>query len=112
MQRIKVKASTNYEVVIAKDLLKKAGVVDAGGKGLLVVFTGMYKATKSEQLTNFAIALQKYSGSGGLSVQKNWILAFYELTKYLESLPDGKKVIFIDELPWMDTAKSGFIAAL
>ena len=30
--------------------------------------TGMYKATKSEQLTNFAIALQKYSGSGGLSV--------------------------------------------
>ena len=26
MQRIKVKASTNYEVVIAKDLLKKAGV--------------------------------------------------------------------------------------
>lgn len=74
--------------------------------------TGMYKATKSEQLTNFAIALQKYSGAGGLSVQKNWILAFYELTKYLESLPDGKKVIFIDELPWMDTAKSGFIAAL
>ena len=44
--------------------------------------TGMYKATKSEQLTNFAIALQKYSGAGGLSVQKNWILAFYELTKY------------------------------
>ena len=74
--------------------------------------TGVYKATKSEQLTNFAIALQKYSNAENLSIQKNWILAFYELSRYLETLPKGKKVIFIDELPWMDTAKSGFIAAL
>lgn len=74
--------------------------------------TGVYKATKSEQLTNFAIALQKYSCSDRLNVQKNWILAFYELSRYLESMPRGKKIIFIDELPWMDTAKSGFIAAL
>lgn len=74
--------------------------------------TGVYKATKSEQLTNFAIALQKYSGKEQFSIQKNWILAFYELSRYLETLPEGKKVIFIDELPWMDTAKSGFIAAL
>jgi AAA+ ATPase superfamily predicted ATPase len=74
--------------------------------------TGVYQASKSEQLTNFAIALQKYSKSESLSIQKNWILAFYELSRYLETLPEGKKVIFIDELPWMDTAKSGFIAAL
>lgn len=74
--------------------------------------TGVYMATKSEQLTNFAIALQKYSKKESLSIQKNWILAFYELSSYLETLPEGKKVIFIDELPWMDTAKSGFIAAL
>lgn len=74
--------------------------------------TGVYKASKLEQPTNFAIALQKYSGSEHFSIPKNWILAFYELSKYIESLPDGKKIIFIDELPWMDTAKSGFIAAL
>ena len=74
--------------------------------------TGMYKATKSEQLTNFAIALQKYSGSDKLSIQKNWILAFYELGRYLETSKEDKKIKFIDELPWMDTVKSGFIAAL
>ncbi|MBQ8673367.1 MAG: AAA family ATPase [Bacteroides sp.] len=74
--------------------------------------TGVHGAAKSEQLINFAIALQKYSCAAQLSVPKNWILAFYELSRYLESLPAGKKVIFIDELPWMDTAKSGFIAAL
>lgn len=74
--------------------------------------TGMYRATKAEQLANFAIALQKSTGSERLSIQKNWILAFYELSRHLEKLPEGNKIIFIDELPWMDTAKSGFIAAL
>ena len=74
--------------------------------------TGIYGASKSEQLTNFAIAMQKYSGSGQLSVPKNWILAFFELSKYMETLPEGIKIIFIDELPWMDTAKSGFVPAL
>lgn len=74
--------------------------------------TGVHQASKSEQLTNFAIAMQKYSESKRLSIQKNWILAFYELSRYLEALPAGKKVIFIDELPWMDTSKSGFVAAL
>lgn len=74
--------------------------------------TGIYGAAKTDQLINFAIALQKYSGTGILSIPKNWILAFHELSKYLESRPEGKKIIFIDELPWMDTAKAGFIAAL
>lgn len=74
--------------------------------------TGVHDATKSEQLINFAIALQKYSNSPSLAVQKNWILAFYSLSRYLETLPEGNKLIFIDELPWMDTPKSGFIPAL
>lgn len=74
--------------------------------------TGVHDASKADQLINFAIALQKHSGSSDLKVPKNWILAFYALSQYLETLPDGRKVIFIDELPWMDTAKSGFISAL
>ncbi len=74
--------------------------------------TGVHQASKMEQLTNFAIAMQKYSGAESLSIQKSWLLAFYELSRYLESLPEGKKVVFIDELPWMDTAKSGFVPAL
>ena len=74
--------------------------------------TGVHGASKSEQLTNFAIALQKHSKTISFSIPKNWILAFHELALYLEQLPDGPKLIFIDELPWMDTAKSGFIPAL
>lgn len=38
--------------------------------------------------------------------------AFDDLSKYLETLPEGQKVIFIDELPWLDTPKSRFLSAL
>lgn len=30
----------------------------------------------------------------------------------LEAQPAGRKVVFIDEMPWMDTFKSGFLSAL
>ena len=74
--------------------------------------TGIHDAPKNEQLINFALALQKFSRSERPVVRSNWIMAFHDLITYLETLPTGPKVIFIDELPWMDTPKSGFIGAL
>ncbi|MGM9843083.1 MAG: ATP-binding protein [Muribaculaceae bacterium] len=74
--------------------------------------TGVNNATKSVQLTNFAIAINKYFGGESVNVQSNWLMAFYELSKQIDSLPEGNKIIFIDELPWMDTPRAGFIAAL
>ena len=44
-------------------------------------FTGVYNATKNEQLTNFAIAMTHYSGSGCLEIPENWLLAFYRLSR-------------------------------
>ncbi|MGM9846469.1 MAG: ATP-binding protein [Muribaculaceae bacterium] len=74
--------------------------------------TGVNNASKSGQLLNFAIAVNKFFGGENVTVQKNWFLAFYDLSKKLETLPYGNKIIFIDELPWMDTPKSEFIQAL
>ena len=51
--------------------------------------TGMDNANMKEQLTNFGIALQRHKRSTTLSVPENWILAFYELARYLETLRDG-----------------------
>ncbi len=74
--------------------------------------TGAHEIPKNEQLINFAITIQKYFKTERLEVPKNWILAFYELSKHLEVLPKGNKIIFIDELPWLSTAKSCFLPAL
>ena len=37
---------------------------------------------------------------------------FFLLEKYLQEVDDGlRQVVFIDELPWLDTPKSGFVSA-
>ncbi|MBQ9157386.1 MAG: ATP-binding protein [Eubacterium sp.] len=45
-------------------------------------------------------------------VPSDWLEAFFMLEKYLQTIDDGsRQLIFFDELPWMDTPKSGFITA-
>lgn len=42
----------------------------------------------------------------------NWLDAFLLLELFLESKDNGtRQLVFFDELPWMDTPKSGFITA-
>ena len=72
--------------------------------------TGLANATTEQQLVNFHIALAKYTTVNSQS--ENWVQAFQLLINYLEQSSDEKKVVFIDELPWFDTAKSDFIQAL
>lgn len=44
---------------------------------------------------------------------KDWLEAFFMLEEHLQSIDDGaQQLIFLDELPWLDTPKSGFITAL
>lgn len=42
----------------------------------------------------------------------DWLEAFFMLEMYLQGKDDGsRQLIFLDELPWMDTPKSGFMTA-
>jgi len=75
--------------------------------------TGMSKVSLAQQLSNFHLALQKYDPSAKeKEPAKDWITAFQQLSNLLEFGKSGKKLIFFDELPWFDTAQSGFISAL
>ena len=66
----------------------------------------------SDQLHAFHANLIRY-GLKECAAPKSWIDAFGLLAKLMEDRgAEGKKVIFIDELPWMDTARSRFIPAL
>lgn len=74
--------------------------------------TGIYQVSKQEQLKNWQMQLQKYSGKKR-SRPQDWFEAFNQLEEYLETKKDQhKRVVFIDELPWLDTLKSNFIRAL
>lgn len=44
---------------------------------------------------------------------RSWMEAFFLLEKHLQRIDDGKRqLIFIDELPWLDTPRSNFVMAL
>ena len=74
--------------------------------------TAIANAKTSQQLYNFNIALQKVYPSAESSLANNWIVAFKQLSDYLEGVKGKRKTIFFDELPWFDTHTSGFIQAL
>lgn len=64
------------------------------------------------QLTNFISSLRHSPYYEDEKAPSTWIEAFQQLILTLERDPSSKKIIFIDELPWMDTARSDLKAAL
>lgn len=77
--------------------------------------TGLSKKGKNEQLQNFTGALNRYaSGKDTFLTPSSWYEAFESLRQLLISKQNSqtKQIVFIDELPWMDTPRSNLITAL
>ena len=72
--------------------------------------TGLAKGNTREQLFSFAISLRD-AGYDDCPIPKSWLEAFSLLSAYLKNSADEKKIVFLDELPWMDTPRSNFISA-
>jgi AAA+ ATPase superfamily predicted ATPase len=82
------------------------------GDSIVFSVSGSVKTSMRRQLRNFDDAFNEYSGTAA-SPASDWFDAFRSLKKYIKGLKrKGKKVIFIDELPWLATQKSGFLSAL
>lgn len=86
-------------------------VRNAFEKQLVFEFSGVHNATLYQQLNIFGIAMSKATGYS-ISTPTSWIHAFTLLTEYLKPLiKKEKKVLFIDEFPWLHTPRSGFMQA-
>lgn len=73
--------------------------------------TGLRKGGFRKQLKSFRDKLIRY-GYVDCPALKDWADAFLRLGELLEKAPEGKKVVFLDECPWLDTARSGFLDEL
>lgn len=77
------------------------------------VFTGSHKAPKVRQLELFSKALMRYGNIPYQLSFDNWYHAFDALEQMLEHRDtNGKKILFFDEMPWIDTYNSEFVSAL
>ena len=74
-------------------------------------FTGAANTSSRKQLMRFRQSLKEH-GQKDTPVLKSWSEAFGELKRYINGCKEGKKVIFLDELPWMDAPRSGFLGEL
>lgn len=70
------------------------------------------KNLMKDQLKSFYYSLI----SQGMKKSKcptSWLEAFFMLETHLQSIDNGERqVVFLDELPWLDTPRSGFVTAL
>jgi AAA+ ATPase superfamily predicted ATPase len=74
---------------------------------------GIYKGDITKQLTQFMRALGHtfYQGAA-MQIPLTWMDAFEALTLAIKQTAKGKIILFFDELPWINTHKSGLIQAL
>jgi len=83
-------------------------------KGVCFELTGIKNGRVNEQLQNFA---EEFSDTFCLgqeqSSPKSWQEAFTLLRRRVEKIdPSQKVIIFLDELPWLASKRSGFLPSL
>jgi AAA+ ATPase superfamily predicted ATPase len=83
-------------------------------KGLYFEITGIKNAKKDAQLDNFAEEFaDKFLAGKRQKPPQSWQEAFTQLRRQVELVdPSRKVIIFIDELPWFASKRSGFLPAL
>ncbi|MBO4395241.1 MAG: ATP-binding protein [Eubacterium sp.] len=86
-------------------------IKEAYGNRFTFQHAGLADGTRDEQLFAFEDSLRD-SGCDVPTHLKSWMEAFDMLKKTIINSTEKKKVVFIDELSWMDTPKSRLIVAL
>ena len=83
-------------------------------QGLYFELTGVYQAKLQQQLQNFSWALgDGFMQGQPVATPSSWLEAFNLLRKAIAASDTDRRIIlFFDELPWLATQKSGFLAAL
>ncbi|MBK8393260.1 MAG: ATP-binding protein [Saprospiraceae bacterium] len=85
-------------------------IEEAFGKSISFRVTGIQNGDILTQISNFTQKIAEYSQIPIVTIPSNWQEAFLLLKSYLKRLSKTRKhVLFFDELPWMNTHKSGFV---
>ena len=113
LQRIYDSGSSEFVVVYGRRRVGKTYLIREFFHDDFVFYaTGVARGNRTEQLAQFNSSLARYGDSEDQTAPENWSLAFGRLEKLVAKSRKQRKVIFLDELPWMDTPKSDFVKAL
>ena len=109
-----------FVAIYGRRRVGKTFLVDEALKGKITFrHAGLSPVDESGKSNNLAQQLQHFyqslqlQGMAKRHCPKNWLEAFFMLEMHLQQIDNGKRqVVFLDELPWLDTPRSGFMTAL
>ena len=112
LSRIYVSGSSEFIAVCGRRRVGKTFLIrEFFEEEMVFQCSGVANAGTQEQLKSFYYTLRRYDKNVSI-IPSDWIEAFEMLISYLDSLRQKRKVVFIDELPWMDTSGAHFVSAL
>lgn len=115
LEQLKDAAINEYSQFVAVYGRRRVGktflIREAFDRQFTFEHTGVVNGTLAEQLDEFRSSLKDH-GHKTCPILANWFEAFRELKEVVKASSATKKVIFIDELPCMDTVGSRLIPAL
>ncbi|MCL2137404.1 MAG: AAA family ATPase [Coriobacteriia bacterium] len=106
-------AKSEFVAVYGRRRIGKTYLVrEALGDEFVFYATGVLDGNNAVQLANYNEEINNFGGSS-LTPASNWREAFNNLhSLILSTKKKGKKVIFLDEIPWMCAPRSGFLSEL
>jgi uncharacterized protein len=114
LQNLKASNKSEFVAVLGRRRVGKTFLVRQVYKDdMLFQLTGLANAPLKWQLDNVQNALTKYDPQfTKVKSGFTWFDAFEAIMLLTEKSKQHKKIIFLDELPWLDTPNSGFLIAL
>ncbi|MHA4812044.1 AAA family ATPase [Flavitalea flava] len=113
LKRVKASDKSEFVAVYGRRRVGKTFLIrEAFQHDFAFYLTGVPNINLHQQLFNFHRAIRKYYANGSNTPPESWFAAFEQMEELILKSKSSKKVIFLDELPWLDTAQSGFIPAL
>lgn len=113
LEKVKTSDKSEFIAVYGRRRVGKTFLIrEAFQNEFAFYLTGVPNINLHQQLSNFNRALRKYDPDDSNTQPESWFAAFEQLEKLLLKNKALKKIIFLDELPWLDTPQSGFIPAL
>lgn len=114
MQALKKSPKSEFLAVYGRRRVGKTYLIrNVFEHDFLFQLTGQSNQRLQWQLGNFHRSLtRQHPGMEQRKPAKNWFDAFQLMIDLIEASDREKKVIFLDELPWLDTPQSGFLSAL
>lgn len=113
LRLLRIKKSSFVAVTGRRRVGKTYLIDEVYQKHFCLRITGIQDVETEVQIRNFSEKIAEYSNKSIVSQPKNWQEVFILLKQYLQTLSKKKKqVIFIDELPWIASKRSGFIQLL